>query len=146
MVVVVVQVTWERRLLELARMTSRPGGYDAVTSSPLESINILIRIMNRQSYFTRVHVAQSNHATQFHLQFPPINGARSSSSNTSPPWLQLFLPRPTPPLTTHTSARIAKASEDQWMKLDDCWWAKMANSDQAIAIEAGRSPSGEENA
>lgn len=58
MVVVVVQVTWERRLLDLARMTSRPGGYDAVTSSPFESVNI--RIVNRQSYFTRVHVAQSN--------------------------------------------------------------------------------------
>ena len=32
----------------------------------------------------------------------------------------------------------------QCMKPDEVWWAKMAQSDQAMAMDAGRSPSGEE--
>ena len=39
---------------------------------------------------------------------------------------------------------MAKTSAVQWTKPDEVWWSKMAHSDQAMAIEAGRSPSGEE--
>jgi len=53
---------------------------------------------------------------------------------------------PMAPLTTQTKARIAKASADQWMNLEEVWCAKMAKRDQAMAMEAGRSPSGVENA
>ena len=55
-------------------------------------------------------------------------------------------PRPRAPLTTQMSARMAKTSEDQCTKPDEVWCAKMAQSDHAIAIEAGRSPSGVEKA
>jgi hypothetical protein len=41
---------------------------------------------------------------------------------------------------------MAKAKEDQWTNLDEVWWAKMAQRDQAIAMDAGRSPSGVEKA
>ena len=47
---------------------------------------------------------------------------------------------------THTSVIIAKASEVQCTNALLVWWAKTAQSDQAIAILAARSPSGEENA
>jgi len=41
-------------------------------------------------------------------------------------------------------ARIAKASADQWMKAFEVWWTKIAQSDQAMATEPARSPSGVE--
>ena len=41
---------------------------------------------------------------------------------------------------------MAKARADQWTNLEDVWWAKIAQRDQAMAIEAGRSPSGVEKA
>lgn len=41
---------------------------------------------------------------------------------------------------------MEKARADQCTKSDEVWWAKMAHSDQATAMEAGRSPSGVEKA
>jgi hypothetical protein len=41
-------------------------------------------------------------------------------------------------------AKMAKTREVQWTKPDEIWWAKMAHSDQAIAMDAARSPSGVE--
>ncbi len=39
----------------------------------------------------------------------------------------------------------ANTSADQWMN-GECWRSKIAKSDHVIAIAAGRSPSGVENA
>lgn len=41
---------------------------------------------------------------------------------------------------------MEKTRAVQWTKPEDVWWAKMAQRDQAIAMEAGRSPSGVEKA
>jgi len=43
-------------------------------------------------------------------------------------------------------ARMAKTRDDQWTKPDSVWCAKIAQRDQAMAMEAGRSPSGVEKA
>jgi hypothetical protein len=55
-------------------------------------------------------------------------------------------PVPKSALTTQADARPAKTSEDQWMNAELCWCAKMAQSAQAIAMDAGRSPFAELNA
>jgi len=40
----------------------------------------------------------------------------------------------------------ANANADQWMNLEERWWSKIAHKDQEMAMPAGRSPSGAENA
>lgn len=77
-------------------------------------------------------------------QFPPTSGARSSS--TIDPWPNRRRDVPNAALTIHSSESSAKASADQWMNALERWCAKIAKSDQAMAIEAGRSPSGLEKA
>ena len=42
--------------------------------------------------------------------------------------------------------RSANANADQWMNAGCRWRAKIAQSDHAIAMLAGRSPSADENA
>ena len=73
-----------------------------------------------------------------------MRGARSSSSSTNPPRRQVER-RPRAPLTTQMRDSRANANADQWMN-GTRWRSKIAKSDHVIAIAAGRSPSGVENA
>ena len=54
--------------------------------------------------------------------------------------------RPNTPLPTQRRARIANAKADQWTNPELVWWTKIAQSDHAMAMDAGRSPSAEEKA
>ena len=61
-----------------------------------------------------------------------------------PPPRRILSASPTPALTTQTRDKSANASADQRTNAE--WCAKMAQSDHAIAMLAGRSPSADENA